>query len=292
MADDDSKGFRWRGFGFPTYTQIPDEFFDELMVHLNEAELRVLLYLMRRTFGFKKAEDRVSLKQLVEGIMTSEGRVLDHGTGMSKSAVQRGLKGLREKEVIVAERRRTLEHGDVATSYRVRMAGEQAVDIDLTPWSASGSGGGPLADQGDNRQRTRPVVRQRTTQETVEQETENGETDRIVDISKGRSRRINYPQTRIDLQPYAEDFAREFGDEAPQSSTLTRMVNLCDRSGQDVDEFIDVMLAARAKTKEFSGSVKAKSSDGKLGRKNRMPYFFAVLEEMLDLRRTGSEPGE
>lgn len=150
--------FIFRGFDSPTYTQIPDQFFDSLMVNLNEAELRVLLYLMRRTFGFKKSEDRVSLKQLVEGITTQQGRVLDSGTGMSKSAVQRGLKGLRDKQVIVAERRRTLEHGDVATSYRVRLSGDSVEDVEIDPWSASGSGGGSPA--------TMPVVRQRTTQET------------------------------------------------------------------------------------------------------------------------------
>jgi hypothetical protein len=172
-----SNGYRWRGFALPTYTQIPDEFFDELMVHLNEAELRVLLYLMRRTFGFKKEADSVSLKQLVEGITARDGRALDHGTGLSKSAVQRGLKGLREKQVIVAVRNRTPEQGDVATTYRLRLSGEAIDQPDTPPWSASGPGGTPPA--------TTPLDRQRTTQETVEQQTVKQETD--FEISKSRN---------------------------------------------------------------------------------------------------------
>ncbi len=91
---------RWRGFSAPTYTQIPDEFFDELMVDLSESELRVCLYLMRRTFGFKKTADAVSLKQLIHGIRTRDGKVLDRGCGLSHTSVKRGLKGLLEKGVI------------------------------------------------------------------------------------------------------------------------------------------------------------------------------------------------
>src|ERR671917_470428 len=45
---------RFKGFLSPRYTQVPNELFDELMVHLSGAELKVLLYVIRRTFGFEK----------------------------------------------------------------------------------------------------------------------------------------------------------------------------------------------------------------------------------------------
>jgi hypothetical protein len=44
---------RFKGFLSPRYTQVPDELFDELMAYLSGAELKVLLYIIRRTFGFK-----------------------------------------------------------------------------------------------------------------------------------------------------------------------------------------------------------------------------------------------
>ena len=44
----------FRGFDSPNYTQVPDILFDERMAHLSGAELKVLLYIIRRTFGFKK----------------------------------------------------------------------------------------------------------------------------------------------------------------------------------------------------------------------------------------------
>ena len=41
----------FEGFSSPNYTQVPDELFDILMPSLTDAELRVLLYIIRRTFG-------------------------------------------------------------------------------------------------------------------------------------------------------------------------------------------------------------------------------------------------
>ena len=76
--------FHFQGFRSPRYTQVPDEVFDEFMPHLSGAELKVLLYIIRRTFGFKKESDNISLQQLLHGITTAEGTVLDRGTGLSK----------------------------------------------------------------------------------------------------------------------------------------------------------------------------------------------------------------
>jgi hypothetical protein len=45
---------RFPGFLKPNYTQVPDVILDELMANLTGAELKVLLYIVRRTFGFQK----------------------------------------------------------------------------------------------------------------------------------------------------------------------------------------------------------------------------------------------
>ena len=63
----------FQGFSAPNYTQVPDELFDDLMTDLSGAELKVLLYIIRRTFGFKKTEDTISLSQMLNGI-TTKGR--------------------------------------------------------------------------------------------------------------------------------------------------------------------------------------------------------------------------
>src|SRR5436190_1567889 len=92
--------FYYEGFAGPNGTIVPDDVFDLIAPQLTEAELRVLLYIVRRTFGFKKDSDDISLKQMVEGIRTRDGRVLDLGAGLSKSAAARGARGLVEKGII------------------------------------------------------------------------------------------------------------------------------------------------------------------------------------------------
>src|SRR5688572_25884112 len=112
---------RFKGFISPRYTQVPDALFDELMAYLSGAELKVLLYIIRRTFGFKKDSDNISLSQICHGIKTREGEVLDNGTGLSLSTVQIAVKGLLEKNCVLSARNRSVKKGDEPTTYSLNM---------------------------------------------------------------------------------------------------------------------------------------------------------------------------
>jgi DNA-binding MarR family transcriptional regulator len=115
------KPFHFDGFRLPHYTQIPDEAFDYLMPRLSPAEWKVLCYIMRRTFGFQKPSDDISLKQMVEGIRTKDGTMLDEGTGLSRPTVTTAIRGLVEKGVVVAQRNRSMEKGDEPTTYQLHI---------------------------------------------------------------------------------------------------------------------------------------------------------------------------
>jgi phage replication O-like protein O len=93
------------GFQFPNTTQIPNEVFDTLLSHLSGGELKVLLYICRRTFGFRKDSDSISLTQIAHGITTKAGRVLDQGTGLSKRHVINALKALEKRNIITVTRK-------------------------------------------------------------------------------------------------------------------------------------------------------------------------------------------
>jgi phage replication O-like protein O len=93
------------GFQFPNTTQIPNEVFDTLMSRLSGGELKVLLYICRRTFGFRKDSDSISLSQIAHGITTKAGRILDHGTGLSKRHVINALKALEKRNIITVIRK-------------------------------------------------------------------------------------------------------------------------------------------------------------------------------------------
>ena len=108
-------------FVFPSTTPVPDQLFDELLHRLSGAELKVLLYIVRRTFGFKKSSDNISLSQLICGIRTKDGRTLDRGTGLGKASVARALKSLEERNIIQRTRRRSDRKEDTATAYALNI---------------------------------------------------------------------------------------------------------------------------------------------------------------------------
>ncbi len=52
------------GFSAPEYTPVPNMLFDELLPQLSGEELRVLLYVIRRSFGRGSPRDTITLSQL------------------------------------------------------------------------------------------------------------------------------------------------------------------------------------------------------------------------------------
>lgn len=119
-----TKDFFYQGFSTPKTTAVPDDVFDVIAPELTESELRVLLYIVRRTFGFKRDRDAISLSQMVDGITTREGRVLDRGTGMSRRGVMIGCAGLVDKGIIHVEKHRAEQGDNEINIYSLRFRAE------------------------------------------------------------------------------------------------------------------------------------------------------------------------
>ena len=113
--------YRFTGFAFPTTTPVPDQLFDELLSILSGAELKVLLYIIRRTFGFKKESDDISLNQMLNGIVRKDGTVLDQGVGLSKPTLLGALRSLKEKNILLSERRSSENHGNEPSRYQLNI---------------------------------------------------------------------------------------------------------------------------------------------------------------------------
>jgi len=114
------------GFSSPRYTQVPDELFDELLSELSGSEVKVLLYVVRRTFGFKRDSDHISLSQMTNGIQRKDGSILDKGTGLDKKTVIRAVRALVSKGILVHTRKSSIENGNESSEY--------ALNIVNTPW--------------------------------------------------------------------------------------------------------------------------------------------------------------
>jgi hypothetical protein len=85
----------------PNSFQVPNAYVDEFFHLLTCEEKTVLIYFTLRILGFQKRQDRISLSQLVEGITTKSGKVLDHGTGLSRHGVLKALAGLRRYRLVL-----------------------------------------------------------------------------------------------------------------------------------------------------------------------------------------------
>ncbi len=75
----------------PNYTQTPNDLFDKWLPHLKEVELKVLLVIMRKTFGWHKIRDKISLSQL------------EKLTGSTRTNIGTAIDGLIEKGLVKRE---------------------------------------------------------------------------------------------------------------------------------------------------------------------------------------------
>lgn len=62
----------------PNFTCIPNVIFDYWMERLTPAQFKVLLAICRKTFGWHRTEDKISLNQIAEMTGVSRRRVIDY----------------------------------------------------------------------------------------------------------------------------------------------------------------------------------------------------------------------
>ncbi len=106
----------------PNSTQIPDVILDHWMAELSGAEFKVLLYIARRTYGFGKESDNISLNQMAAGIKRRDGTCLDQGTGLSRSGVKSACNSLIERGILVRVNNRSEENRECEEStYRLNL---------------------------------------------------------------------------------------------------------------------------------------------------------------------------
>jgi len=170
--------FTFEGFESPTTTPVPDVVFDRLLARLGEAELKALLYIIRRTFGFKKDRDPISFNQFLRGITTQDGRTLDEGCGVrDRTTLSKALKSLESKGIVLSEKGTDERGENVTTVYRLRfkepIAGSNtAAEIPARVVGNSHHPVGVVGDPYHPGMNSRPrVVRNSYPQQTVKQQT-------------------------------------------------------------------------------------------------------------------------
>ena len=213
----------FRGFSSPNFTSVPDEFFDELAPRLNGGEVKALLYIIRRTFGFKKERDNISLSQMLNGIVRRNGERLDNGAGLSKPSLCRALNGLVEKQVILATRQFDFNGSNLATCYQLNMRGR--VEAETLGKKMRQGGLSHNLTKGLSHNLTKPLVKKRDIQYTVN----NKQLDNNVNVVNKGKKGDNYLHLLPDVRSesahtdlIAADILESLGDK--QSAAFYQLV--------------------------------------------------------------------
>jgi hypothetical protein len=86
------------GFPHPDiegFTRVPNEFIENEMAKIdNMAELKVILYAMRHTWGYQEYGEWkfISIDEFANGRKRKDGTRMDSGTGLGTTAVKSGLR--------------------------------------------------------------------------------------------------------------------------------------------------------------------------------------------------------
>ena len=85
------------------FTTVPNIYFDEYLPELSCTETKVLLAIVRKTVGWQRESDEISIEQL------------QRTTGLSRNSVRAGLRGLLKRGLVIE-----CDHaaGSKAASYR------------------------------------------------------------------------------------------------------------------------------------------------------------------------------
>ncbi len=109
-------------------TTFPDVLLDQVMANLTGAEFKVLAYIVRRTIGFRRASDTISLDQICSGVRGRNDTIVDAGTGLSKKTAIAALKGLQDKGVVVARKATGKDRATLPTALSLRFKDQPGGD--------------------------------------------------------------------------------------------------------------------------------------------------------------------
>ncbi len=88
------------------YTAIPNFFFDEMMPRVAAEDLKVLLFIWRKTWGWQKRRDFISLTQIQQGARVCRHKALSgvrlwESVGLLRRTGRSGIRGIVEYEIVL-----------------------------------------------------------------------------------------------------------------------------------------------------------------------------------------------
>lgn len=135
------------------WAKLPHEFIELLPLFSTMAELKIVIYVLRHTWGYNDPNKKITIDEFMNGRKRADDTRIDSGTGMSKTAVIDGIN-------------KALEHGflcvTVDDSDKARI--KKYYEIQMLPMATSGVADGYIG--GSN-------VLQRTEKDTLDRNLRN-----------------------------------------------------------------------------------------------------------------------
>jgi DNA-binding PadR family transcriptional regulator len=129
------------GFATPeaNFSKLPHELTNCMDKIASLAELKVVLYILRHTWGFQEYDKpkKITVDEFMNGRKTKDGRRIDNGIGMSKPSVINGLE-LAERDGLITVFSDESDPARIKKFYMIRTAGVKNVDPDVKDFDTSG----------------------------------------------------------------------------------------------------------------------------------------------------------
>jgi len=303
------------------WTETPNWIFDEAAPELDGAPLKVLLYVARRTRGFHRESDAISLDQFVSGITTRDGRQLDKGCGVrNRTTVLKALAELERRGYIGRAHGRPGRGKDATTLYFLRgpVAASGQRGTASSPQDDGATSGAvhsvhprgvqPAHPQkkvvlkqsfldNDTIARTRDISSEsKTAEPPLDDGTSSviplppscasiprSSTDRVAPVGP---REVDPPGAHDDAERGAIDLAItalsvELGDDTPRASRA-RAHSLRRNAALSAPAFLALLGEAATRTRVYKPGIVGRQRDG---RHKAMHYLFAVLHDLINCHR-------
>jgi len=139
---DDRQGLAFAGFDSPeaNFFRMPNNWTDVTASIANIAELKVVEYILRHTWGYQEFEIKknITVDEFVRGRKRIDGTRLDRGTGLSERSVRYGLQdaladGLIEEDVDDSDRARVKKYYSLRMKSDPQRSVENSDRQDLPP---------------------------------------------------------------------------------------------------------------------------------------------------------------
>jgi phage replication O-like protein O len=154
----------------PNFTKIPNLILDQIMPELSKAELKILLCICRKTYGWQKERDRISRSQFKE--MTKLG----------KNNIEVALKSLKEMGIIT--KTESANKYDIAC-YEINLNYQENLPPKMGDTPKTGQNLPPKT--GDNKPENYPPKQGITKETNINKEKENSPAPIYTEIRRGLS---------------------------------------------------------------------------------------------------------